>query len=519
MSSRHSRAVALSAVLLAGATAACGSTVPLTQSLDGQSGASGLQSGQAPNGTAEGPSNGDATAGSTSADGSTTGSASVGGQAGGKATPGLATPTGPGQSAPRNTAGVATSQGAVLPGITPTSINIGIHYVDTAAVNAAVSSTGAEGSAAGDIRAQYRAVASYLNAHGGLAGRKIRLVEHEVDISSDTSTAAQAICENWTTDNKVAAGLGATAQGEFEILVSCLAKRNTLAIGTNYNVGARSAFRRYRPYYYAPAALEMVTAGRAYIEGLAAQRYFSPDVKVGILVYDSPEFREAMRDGVLPALRRQGVTPTETIWITPPSALSDQGKLVSDIQAATLKMKAQGVTHVLFLDGNASISYFFMKQAESQNYTPRYGLSTLSYPSFLQANFDADQLGDALTVGWMPTQDVDMPHLPPNQARALCQKIMKDASLEATVQTDLTIQLSICSNFFLLKAGLDAATELSADAFAQAIASLGTTNVTAASGLLDSYAEDKAWGAAQYHVGAYSTSCSCFSYRGPARNL
>lgn len=81
------------------------------------------------------------------------------------------------------------------------------------------------------------------------------------------------------------------------------------------------------------------------------------------------------------------------------------------------------------------------------------------------------------------------------------------------------IQLSICSNFFLLKAGLDAATELSADAFAQAIASLGTTNVTAASGLLDSYAEDKAWGAAQYHVGAYSTSCSCFSYRGPARNL
>jgi hypothetical protein len=222
---------------------------------------------------------------------------------------------------------------------------------------------------------------------------------------------------------------------------------------------------------------------------------------------------------VLPALRARGITPTDTVWLTPPSALSDQGRLVADIQSATLKMAQHGVTHVLFLDGNASISYFFMKQAQSQQYSPRYGLSTLSYPSFLQSNFGTDQLGDALTVGWMPTEDVDMEHLPPSSARALCERIMKEAQLTATAETDLTVQLSICSEFFLLKAGFDAATELSATGVARAISSLGRTNVTAAAGVFDNYTSGKPWGAAQYRLGAYSEACSCFTYRGAPRDL
>lgn len=497
------RSAAVAGVGLLAALTGCGTTVPMTGTVAGQSAPPGLQLDES-----QGQTGLPAAPGKTS------------GNQGSAVTP-VGQPTRPSSTGSAGVGAVPDTlrsrRGSLLPGVTATTISVGISFLDTAAVNAAIGATGASGSKAGDIRAEHRAVAKWINDHGGVAGRRLRLVEHEVNINDDVSTASQATCQAWTVDDKVAAGLGVTAGAGAGPLVACLAQHHTLAIGTLYDVGARSEFQRYQPYYYAPASLEMVTAGRVYVDGLASQGYFSRGAKVGILVYDAPEFHEAMRDGVLPALRRQGITSPDTVWIKPPSALSDQGSLVAAIQSATLKMAADGVTHMLFLDGNASISYFFMKQAQSQRYTPRYGLSTLSYPSFLQGNFGADQLHGALTVGWMPTEDVDMPHLPRSSARSLCEQIMKAAGLAATAETDLTVQLSICSEFFLLKAGLESATELTAPGAAQGVASLGRTATTAAAGILDGYSSGKPWGAAQYRLGAYGESCSCFTYRGAPR--
>ena len=201
----------------------------------------------------------------------------------------------------------------------------------------------------------------------------------------------------------------------------------------------------------------MVTAGRAYADGLGKQGFFSNGAKVGILTYESPEFRHAIDRAVRPTLRGYGIGSPDVQYLTPPQALSDQGSLVSSIQNAVLKFRSNGVTHVMFLDGNSSITYFFLKQAKSQEYYPRYGFSSLSYPSFLQANAGADQLAGTVGVGWLPTQDVEFAFLPSNPARSLCEQIQNEAGNKPVAQTDLTFQLSICSTLFTLKHGLERA--------------------------------------------------------------
>ncbi|HUR02634.1 MAG TPA: ABC transporter substrate-binding protein [Nonomuraea sp.] len=489
------------AVFVVGSLAACGTTVPVSSRVAGTDSPGTtpvLGAPQAP-GSADPELADDSQA--PAAGGVTPGSVSVG--------PRTRLPA-------RGTGGGVTARTATWPGMTATTISIGYLYVDTAAVNAAVGATGAEGSAAGDIKAEHEAVAKWINAHGGIAGRRIRLVAYEADINDSTTQIAQQACAAWTEDDKVYAAVGATGGTNAGPLVACLARHKTLAVGSSYNVGDEDVFRRYRPYYYAPSALEMVSAGAAYADGLGKQGFFSKAAKVGILTYDDPEYRHAMDRGVLPTMRRYGVTSPEVAWIASPRALSDQGSLVAAIQNATLKFRSSGVSHVMFLDGNSSITFFFMKQAQSQEYKPRYGFSTLSYPSFVQANFGADVLSGSVGVGWMPTMDVALPQLPANPARTLCEKIQNAAGNRPVAETDLTVQLSICAELFLIKHAVEHAAGAAPSDFLAGVARLGTTVDTAAGGLVDSWTPAKPWGGSQVRYLRYGGACSCFSYHGPA---
>lgn len=424
--------------------------------------------------------------------------------------------TGPGAG---TSSGGRSASAATWPGLTATTISIGYYYVDTAAANAAVESTGAEGSTAGDYSKQVKAVADWLNARGGIAGRKIRLVGYKANISDPVAVSMQAACDHWTQDNKVYAGIGAGPGASDETLVSCMAKRGAIAVSTVYDVGDQVTFDRYRPHYFAPASLEYVTAAREYVTGLASAAFFPRGAKVGLLTYDAPVNHRAVDRGVRPALAKAGMTDPEVAYVAPPSGLDDQAALVSAIQSSVLRFRSEGVTHVLFLDGNASISYFFIQQADSQGYTPRYGFSTLSYPSFLQANFGPEQLRGSLGVGWSPTQDVGPADLPPNPARSLCQKIMNDAGQRPTSQPDLTIQLSICSQIFFLNEAFSRASGVTPADFAAAVSRIGSTNTTAAYGLGDSYAPGKPWGATTVRSLAYVETCSCFRYTGEPRSV
>ena len=86
------------------------------------------------------------------------------------------------------------------PQVTAKTISIGIGYVtngDTA--NAAI---GATGIGQGDPLGEAKAVVSYINAHGGVAGRKVTPVYHPYDATSTATTSSQdqAACADYTQD-------------------------------------------------------------------------------------------------------------------------------------------------------------------------------------------------------------------------------------------------------------------------------------------------------------------------------
>ena len=118
----------------------------------------------------------------------------------------------------------ASASTKVGPGVDADKLRIGLAYaVNAGAANAAL---GATGITTGDVKAEYQIVIDDINAHGGLSGRKLEPVWHEVDANSTATydTLEQQACDNWTQDNNVFA-----ATGGGETLLQCLHNRGVVA--------------------------------------------------------------------------------------------------------------------------------------------------------------------------------------------------------------------------------------------------------------------------------------------------
>ncbi|HXY28723.1 MAG TPA: ABC transporter substrate-binding protein, partial [Acidimicrobiales bacterium] len=96
--------------------------------------------------------------------------------------------------------GAAAAQGQAAPGVTPTSITVGVTYPDVAAIRSIINVD------PGDYRGAYTALFDQINARGGIDGRKIVPVFAAVD-PLGTAGAATA-CTQLTEDDKVFAVLG-----------------------------------------------------------------------------------------------------------------------------------------------------------------------------------------------------------------------------------------------------------------------------------------------------------------------
>ena len=200
-------------------------------------------------------------------------------------------------------AGAAASAGkyVVPPGVTDTTINIGLMYtVNGAAANAAI---GAAGITQGDERANFRILIDDINKNGGIAGRKVVPVFHPLDATSTQSLDSQwqAACDDFTQDHKVFA----VFSGSNDTFRECITKRGALAVdnGGLTTVG-EDVFRQY-PNYVEIMSINLDRMAHLMLEGLNAQGYFggwSPQLgrpvsgraKVGIVLWDLPSFRKAV---------------------------------------------------------------------------------------------------------------------------------------------------------------------------------------------------------------------------------
>jgi hypothetical protein len=503
---------------VAGLLAACGTTVPTAG--QGPLGPDGLGS-PAPGGglgttggtTGTLPGSGTSTGGTGGVGVTTTG---AGGTSG--ALPGTSGTTGVGNP-------LVTG-----PGVTPTTISIGLQYsVNSKAAAGALGASGA-GVGGGNDRRQWEIALADINARGGVLGRKLVPVWHENDSTDQRMLVQQEseACAEWTQDHKVLAVIAPEVDPS-NTLISCLYRAGAAQLWEDLTRADAQLFAKF-PYYLEGGTLRMDRVAAAWPAALQRLGYFSgwstatgapgpQPVKVGIVSFDDPVTVRAVERQLKPALAAVGHPAVDWVQVGYPTSTADNGRSISQVQGATLRFASDGITHVLPFDAQgAGIGGFFAEGANSQRYYPRYGLNSGNGTQTLHdAGLWPDaQLRGAIGFGWVPLVDLPISGNPTsgpysNAARRACVKLMsaqgEDVS-SAIVQRQV---IAKCDELRFLKQALELGGAPNRDALVLGAQRLGTAFE---SGMTFRTRYD-----ARHHDGAsaardfaWDGDCRCFRY-------
>ena len=439
--------------------AGCGSTVQGTSSTV----ASGNQTGQGLSvpGSTTGPG-GSVTGGTTTGSG-TLGGSTVGpgsGSTSGGTVPGTGPTAGSGGGVGAPGVGGSSSSssaGANGPGVTATTISLGYLYdPDVAAADSAI---GASNLNPGDTKAETDAVIKYLNQHGGVAGRQLSAVWHKATVNQSANTTYQQACSDWTQDHKVF-----VMEPGDPIVDQCAMQAHILNAYTGgITVGSTPQNNKY-PVDVDITGMTNDRAMKVTVEGLAKQGYFANGAKVGIATWDDPTFSWSISHAALPALAKVGIHNPPVAYISPPQSYGELGATSASVSSAVLNFQSKGIDHVLLFDGAVGINSAgtlvleWMNQAQSQHYTPRYGLNSTSGFSTLAPDVPKQQMVGSIGVGWVPVTDVPPADYPPSKlppSGRLCLQIMQQAGQPSSGTNQEALALAICDKLFFLKQAFD----------------------------------------------------------------
>lgn len=434
----------------------------------------------------------------------------------GGASAGPAGGPGGGGSAARSGGGAAGGGRSV--GVTDTEIFIGISYATNGSeANEAI---GAGAATSTDTKRAMELVIKDLNDRGGINGRKVVPVWHAVDaLAAKTyEQHGQEMCATWTEDNKVFAAFGAP----YESLRQCMENAGAPMTYTSLSGSSELTFREY-PLYYEPGNLNLSRIARHTVDSLARRKFFPAGARIGLLTFDDPYFRQAMTQSMIPALKRQGLQPAETVYVPSPQSTSDLGGLSAGISSAVLQFRAAQVSHVLILDSAAVATFLFMQEAESQRYRPRYGLNTqngnTALSDLLASSDSQAQLVNSLSIGWAPSLDLagaDDPNEKASPLRRRCLKILEDGGLTAFSSRNAMGQALItCEEVWFFEAAAKAAgRNLTTQSFVAGIESIRST-VDSPLTLGNRFGPGRHDGVARVADAAFVDSCRCFRYTSP----
>jgi hypothetical protein len=298
-------------------------------------------------------------------------------------------------------------------GVTANTITVGFTYMENAsAANAAI---GAGGITNGNERQEVALLAADINSHGGLAGRKLVVLYRAVDSTQPPSTIAaqtQAECDYWTQDHSVFALISSSP---FAYAAKpCLEKRGLIYL-SGYMVFADDDMEKRRLTLdlaamsfdrYAKAVPAALSDGGWYA-GWDTQsgRSGTAAVKTGVLYYENAALDHVVKQVLIPRLRQAGHAPGEGDVIVVATG-SDAG--ASAIQAAILKFRSDGVTHVVLPDMAGVLTLLFANGANSQHYYPRLGGGSGNAFQLLLQNGSVQKasVNGAVAAGWFPINDL-----------------------------------------------------------------------------------------------------------------
>ena len=477
----------LLAPLLALPIAACGTTVP--------------GAGEAATSSGDGLGNG-----LTSSAGAALGAMGTS-SPGGTTTRGVWSTIGNSQAGPTSTGGSAVGgrgtstqdQGANASQANRIPVRVGVLYIDGA--EAVATNLGISGLSTGDAMAQAKAIVTYLNAKGGLAGRPIQLCAGKMDAASAASNSegayAQA-CASLTEDSKVTYVVSYVNLSESKL--ACYAKRGVTVLDDQSAVADRAG-AKYASVFGGPGELALGRAATELVDALYRRGWLTARSKVGTVVPDTSDGAEIETHYLLPALKAHGLTPVASIRST--------GTDTANQNANVVKFRSAGVDRVIPM-GLSPL--FLMNTAESQGYRPAYAVNSGFGPgALLETAAPKGQLRNAAGIGWSKYLDIGSGTKPGavSSNETLCFRLMRQAGQQSTSGTTQAFQVALCNVLMYLKSASDqyGVTPVLLDS----VRSQGLRFLPA-----DAFSirmvPGRADGIAAYRDVVFDEGCSCFQY-------
>ena len=496
----HRRTRGLLAGLVLVGTAACGTTVPLSRQLDVSGG--GTAGVGVPGDSASAPA-----AGGTGGAGSVAGGEALGGST----RPGSGTAAG---GSPGTGPGTGTGTGVVPSGSggAHSPVRIGFTTVPDAA--AFFAAFGAK-TANVDQAAMLRNAIAWVNKHGGLNGHPIQAFIEAVSATSQESydQQYQNLCQKYTRDDKVVAA-GMVGIGADTNMDACMNKAKTLFLTGSNTLHDEVDYAR-TPFVVSPEEVSSSVLAKTLAQLIVSRGFEKSGGKVGILTYDIPEYARAVEQQIKPILAAAGIGLVQ-YTIPPPASTAAIGDSVSVVQSAELKMASQGVKTVTFLCSGCAV--FFIQSANSQNYYPRYVLSSMDSPGAADGSTYEKALRSSVSVGWEPIADygsttppAPVPH---SSTYAECLRIQKPV---ITGSADIPIAMITCDEVldFYYAAKANPVEPITSVSLRDGLLKLGTSHPSALS-FATELTPQKHAGAKQYRLMTWNDTCSCPAYSGPA---
>ncbi len=259
--------------------------------------------------------------------------------------------TSAGGTSTSGTSGGSSAEASRAPGVTPTSIKIGVTYVDEEAVKASGLDLNL-----GDYQKSYQTLIDKLNAAGGIDGRKIEVVF--APINPIGTAPADAACLKLTQDEKVFVAVGFFLNNA----VLCpVETQNTAVIGGGQTpelmARAKAPWFTTNPGSEVPVAVVNLFHQKKLLEGKVA-------------VFAQVADADLMNNQILPELEKLGVKPVDHAILDAPAG--DTAAITSGTQTIAQRFKAEGATKVLLV-GPSSADWFLGMQ--DQSYQPQLLIS------------------------------------------------------------------------------------------------------------------------------------------------
>jgi len=418
-------------------------------------------------------------------------------------------------SAPSSTTG-APAPGPVTPvapGQKLPPIQIGTYYLNGG--NAALAAAGFGGLIIPDNKPVFDAFVKYANAHGGFGGRQIKPVYFQYQEGQDPHAQDAAACATYTQDHHVYLVIGGINSGAGELL-PCLAKHDVPLFGAATQ-GDQRYFEEYHRYAYEPDELNLTSGLRLLVANLKARGYLSSVHKVGVVQYPGAIYDHAIEEGLVPALRSAGLSLSDRVTS---SSSTDNSAIASASTNAELRFSSEGVDLVVFATPGGAAETYFMSNAQTQGYHPKYGIWSADSPYVLATTAPKAQLSGSVGVGYLPGLDVAAGQDPTARTAAAksCLALGRSMNLDESGLGNALVRTS-CDVFFNLQRAMRATgATTSTAALEQAIDAIGSSYAPASTFAIH-WSPGHHDAAAGYRNLTYNDSCSCFTYVGATKTL